>query len=450
MKWKDTFVKILVEICRVLLGVTFVFSGFVKTVDPYGTAYKIEDYLSAWSLSSFSFLALPTSIFLCALEFIMGAFMLLGIYRRWNSRLIFLTMCFMTILTLYLAIANPVEDCGCFGDLWIITNWQTFYKNIVLLACSIFVIIHREKIGNFFTGKTYWLAFLFIIIFTFTFILRNYYLDPLFDFRPYTIGTNITEEMKVPEGKGRIEQNIMVYEKEGQKKEFTEENYPWEDDTWKFVEVKTKVLQEGEKAKIHDFTISALTFNKDLTEVLDRQDVTDEVLTDTGYVFLMISPSLLEMSNSHLSNLEDIAHYANDYHYGFYCLTSSVTDDVMAWERDKVSNFNFALTDERTLKTIIRTNPGLLLIKNGIIINKWADVFVPAEEDLTKPLEGLSYSRMIDQKKTDSRNLLYITLIFVIPLLILKSLDLLFYRRRKGTAVAETDTNDNEDDKTEN
>lgn len=431
MKAKDVFIKIFVEISRFVLGITFLFSGFVKIVDPFGSAYKIEDYLSAFNLSSLSFLSMPGSFLQAVLEFLMGAFMLLGIYRRWNSRLIFLTMCFMTPLTLYLAIANPVSDCGCFGDVLIISNWQTFYKNIVLLACAIFVLIYRERIGNFFTGKTYWLAFFYIIFFSVLFFFRNYYLDPLFDFRPYTIGTDINKAMQIAPGKERVEENVMVYEKDGVEKEFTEDNYPWEDESWTFVRMDTKIVKEGEEARIHDFTINKLTFDKNFTEVTDTEDITNQVLTDSNYVFLMVSTTLNGLDTAYLSNLEDVAHYAQDYHYGFYCLTASVTDEIMAWERDHISNFNFALTDERTLKTIIRTNPGLLLLKNGVIINKWAGYDVPAEEDLTKPLDELIYSRMIDQKQKDKQNLIYIILIFVVPLLVLKTLDVLFYRRQR-------------------
>lgn len=430
-KQKNIIIKILVEISRIILGVTFVFSGFVKAVDPFGFAYKIEDYLAALNLTSLSCLAFPASAFLCALEFIMGAFMLLGIYRRWNSRLVLLFMGFMTLLTLWIAVANPVEDCGCFGDAFIISNWQTFYKNIVLMACAVCVFLYCERIGNFFTGKTYWLAFLYIIIFVFGFIFHNYYYDPLIDFRPYRIGANLPELMSVEEGKGRIEENIFVYEKNGVQQEFTEDNYPWEDSTWVFVKMDTKVIQEGEKAVIHDFTISKLTFNQGQTEVVDQTDITEQVLSDSNYVFLMISPSLTDMSTTYLANFEDIAHYASDNHYGFYCLTASVTDEIMAWEKENVSNFNFCLTDERALKTVIRTNPGLLLLKNGVIINKWADVKVPSEENLTMPLDELPYSQMIDQKAEDKKHIIYVSIVFILPLLLLKSLDLLFYRKKE-------------------
>lgn len=434
-KAKDILIKVLVEISRVILGGTFLFSGFVKAVDPFGFAYKIEDYLSAFGLSSLSFLAFPTSAFMCALEFMMGACMLLGIYRRWNSRLMLVVMSFMTLLTLYIAVGNPVEDCGCFGDAFIISNWQTFYKNIVLMACAVCVFLHCERIENLFTGKTYWLAFLYIIFFISAFIFRNYYYDPLFDFRPYTVGANLPELMKVEEGKGRVEENILVYEKNGDQKQFTEDNYPWEDSTWVFVRMDTKVIQEGQKAIIHDFTINKLSFNSSSTEVISQDDITDQILSDSNYVFLMISPSLNDMSTTYLSNFEDVAHYASDYHYGFYCLTASSSDEIMAWEGDQVSNFNFCHTDERTLKTIIRTNPGLLLLKNGVIVNKWADVKVPTETELIKPLDELPYSHVVYRQEVDKDNLIYICLIFVLPLLFLKVLDFVIYRRRKHEAI---------------
>lgn len=442
MTKKDIGVKILVEISRILLGITFVFSGFVKAVDPFGTAYKIEDYFTAFGLSSLSFLSFPISALQSIVEFVTGIFMLLGIYRKWNSRIIFAIMCFMTPLTLYLAIANPVQDCGCFGDAWIITNWQTFYKNIVLLACAVCVLFYRERISNFFTGKTYWLAFLYIIIFTSLFVFRNYLYDPIIDFRPYKIGSNIAQLMSVEAGKGREEKMIFTYAKDGVEKEFTEDNYPWEDSTWVFVKMETKIIKEGEKPLIKDFSINQLTFDQNKTAIIAQTDITQEVLSDTNYVFLMVSPSLTDMSSSYLSNFEDVHHYAEDYNYRFYCLTASTTDEIMAWAKENTINFNFCTTDERTLKTMIRTNPGLLLLRNGIVVNKWADINVPAEEDLTKPLDQLSYGQMINVKEEDKKNLLYTSAILVLPLLFLKILDLLFfkkYKRKKEEKLSENE-----------
>lgn len=428
---RDILIKVLVEISRILLGVTFIFSGFVKAVDPMGTVYKIEDYLAAFNLSSLSFLSLPGSFFLCGMEFLLGAFMLLGIYRKLNSRLIFLVMCFMTPLTLYLAIANPVEDCGCFGDALKISNWETFYKNIVLFVCSLITLKYHRRISNFFTGKTYWIAALFIVFFIVAFMIRNYYLDPLFDFRPYKIGANIPELMNVEEGKGRQEQTTLVYEKDGKEQEFTEENYPWDDPLWTFVRMDTKVIHEGEKPVITDLSMGELVIDPDKNTIVNEVDITYQILTDTNYVFLMISPTLDKMRENHTIEFEDVANYAHDYGYKFYCLTSSVSDDILVWKNENVVAFNFCRTDERTLKTIIRTNPGLVLIKNGIIINKWADVFVPSEDELTAPLEELPYGQVIDPKERDKTNLFYICAIFILPLLLLKGFDFLAYRKRQ-------------------
>lgn len=442
---KDLVVKILVEISRIVLGATFIFSGFVKSVDPFGTAYKIQDYFTAFGVPSLSFLAFPLSALLCGGEFILGACMLFGLYRKWNSRIMLVVMVFMTLLTLYLAIANPVEDCGCFGDAFIITNWQTFYKNIVLLACAVFVFIHHERIRNFFTGKTYWLAFLYIILFIGLFIFRNYLYDPLFDFRPYKIGANIPQQMNVEEGKGRIEENSFVYAKDGVEKEFTEDNYPWQDSTWVFVRMDTKVIQEGEKPKIADFSVEQLIFNSDMTDVETTIDITQEILSDTNYVFLMVSPSLADMDITYLSNFEDVESYAKEYEhgYGFYFLTASSSDEIIDWAKDNTINFNFCSVDGRVLKTIIRSNPGLVLLKDGVVINKWVDLDVPAEEDLDRPLPELLYGQMINTKEEDKKNLIYVCVIFVAPLLFLKGLDVLFYRRREK-ALTETQEKETE------
>lgn len=439
MSKKDIGIKIIVEVSRVLLGLTFIFSGFVKAVDPFGTAFKIEDYFAAFHLSSLSFFSLPISALLCMAEFLMGACMLFGLYRRWNSRLMLVVMAFMTLLTLYLAIADPVDDCGCFGDALIITNWQTFYKNIILLICAIITFIYCERIGNFFTGKSYWLAFLFMVFFIGLFIFRNYILEPVFDFRPYKIGADIAKLKDVDEGKGREEQSLLVYAKDGVEKEFTEENYPWEDSTWVFVRMETKVLKEGVTSPIKDFTITQLSFNPQKTELISQDDITDSILSDSNYVFLMLSPSLEDMNMSYLSDFEDVDNYATDNGYKFYCVTASTTDEILTWAKENVINFNFCTMDERAIKTVVRSNPGLILLKNGVVINKWAGIEIPSEVELDRPLSELPYGQMIDVQAENKRKLFYICAIFVVPLLGLKGLDFLFFRRRRKHEKAEAE-----------
>lgn len=234
----------------------------------------------------------------------------------------------------------------------------------------------------------------------------------------------------------------MIYAKDGVEKEFSQDDFPWDDSTWVFVRMETKVIQEGEIPPVHDFVINQLKLDENKSDIISQQDITTEVLSDTGYVFLMVSPFLDRMDETYLSNFEDIMNYAIEFHYKFYCLTASTTSDIIAWEKENAVDLNFCRMDERTLKTMIRTNPGLLLLKNGTVINKWADIETPAEEDLTAPLNQLSYSELIDIKEENSRNILHISLIFILPLLLFKGIDLLLFRKQIDEKSIKNESND--------
>lgn len=429
-KTKNILIKIVVELSRVILGITFIFSGFVKSVDPMGTTYKIQDYLTSFGLTELHGFAFLMAIVLCAGEFCLGLFMFIGLYRKWTSRLMFLVMIFMTPLTLYLAIAEPVKDCGCFGDALIITNWQTFYKNIVLLACSVVTLIYHEKITNLFTGKFYWFVGLWIVIFGISFCLYNYYNEPIIDFRPYKPGNNIPQLMTVEEGRAPVYENVFIYEKDGTQQEFTEDNYPWQDSTWVFVDRKSKLIKEGEEPLITDFAVTRLYFNPERTEIEGTEDITTEILADTGYTFLMIAYSLEEMDRNYLSRFEDVNNYAEEYGYTFYCLTASPQDIIIEKEKEDITNFNFCSADERLLKTIVRSNPGLVLLKNGTIVNKWADHTVPEEKSLNRPLEELSLSEIPDTEQRDKRRILTVAFFLLVPIIGTKLFDALIYQRR--------------------
>ncbi|MDH6355701.1 putative membrane protein YphA (DoxX/SURF4 family) [Dysgonomonas sp. PH5-45] len=442
MKSKNILLKVIVELSRLILGATFVFSGFVKAVDPMGMAYKLQDYFLAFHVDFLSGLSLTFSIMLAVIEFLLGAFLIIGIYRRKVTIGILAVMCFMTPLTLYLAIANPVTDCGCFGEALIITNWETFYKNIILLACAIVVFLKFDLITNLYTGKFYWVVAIYSLLFITAFSIYNCIYEPVFDFRPYKIGANLPELMSVEEGKGDVYENVFVYQKDGNKKEFNESNYPWQDTTWTFVEMSTKLVKEGIKPVIHDFVIEKLTFDENKNQIVSEDDITQEVLSDTNYVFLMIAYSLTSINESYLSSFEDVNNYATDNGYKFYCLTASTSDETMIWEKENSFNFTYCKTDERTLKTITRSNPGLVLLKNGKVLNKWADLQVPAEASLTKPLTQLD-AATVDKsptvEKTNRNTLIFLIAVFVIPLLCIKAFDFLIYqkKRKKETEITE-------------
>ena len=427
----NKLIKVFTELSRLILGLTFMFSGFVKSIDPWGTAFKVEDYFVSFGLESFNSLSFVLASFLCIFEFVLGAFMLFGIYRVWTSRLILLVMLFMTPLTLYLAIANPVQDCGCFGDALQITNWQTFYKNIILIVCAFIVWKNAELIKNLFTGKSYWLVMFYIILFSILFVFRNYIYEPIVDFRPYSIGTNIEDKMVLSKDKQPQTEMNLVYEKDGVEKSFDESNYPWEDSTWVYVRTDIKIIKEGELPEIKDFAVQLLDFNNDATQILGDEDITNELLSDTNYSFIIVSPFLSKLNLDYISNLEDIAYYSKEYKYNCYFFTASTDQEILNFIKDKIVAFDFCKLDERVLKTISRTNPSLLLLKNGTIYNKWADIQLPNESELNKPLTELSIGQAVDAEKKQKQEIVFSALLFFVPLFLLKITDFLAFNKMK-------------------
>jgi uncharacterized membrane protein YphA (DoxX/SURF4 family) len=274
MRISITFKKITVEVCRIFLGLVFVFSGFVKAVDPMGVTYKLLDYLSAFGLNVFDFTALPLAFLQSAVEFAMGICLLLGIYRRFHAILFLAFMCFMTPLTLYLAIANPVTDCGCFGDALIITNWQTFIKNLFLLAASVAVFFWYKWMTPLYNRKSKLPVTVYVYLFILGVSWYCYAFLPILDFRPYKIGANIPDLMEIPENAPSAEyETTLIYSKGGIEQAFTMKDYPKGDSTWTYVDTKMKLLKKGYESPVHDFVIS----NK------EGDDITDDILSNSGY-----------------------------------------------------------------------------------------------------------------------------------------------------------------------
>lgn len=412
--------KMGVNACRFLLGITFIFSGFVKAVDPLGSYYKIQDYVTAFGIVEWipAFVLLLFGIILASLEFSIGIFLFLGIRRLISSLLAMLLMIVMTPLTFYLAIANPVSDCGCFGDAWVLTNWQTFGKNVVLLAAAIIVFRRYKQIVRFITAKMEWLVSMYTLFFVF--VLSFYCLAnlPILDFRPYKIGTDIKAGMEISEdAKPSVFETYFILEKDGKQREFTLDNYP--DSTWTFVEARTVLKEKGYEPPIHDFS---------LIELSTGEDITDSVLAYKGYTFLLVAHRIEEADDGNIDLINEIYDYSVEHGYKFYALTSSSEEAIEEWCDQTGAEYPFCQVDDITLKTIIRSNPGLLLLKDGIILNKWADNQIPDEYALTDALDKLELGK---QKPVNEWHTIgYVLLWFVIPLLLVIAVDILVVKRR--------------------
>ena len=399
--------------CRLILAATFIFSGYVKAIDPLGTQYKIQDYLVALGLQAYApdWLTLTTSMALSTLEFSIGIFMLFAIRRRLTSRIILIFMSVMTLITVWLVIANPIKDCGCFGDAIKLRNAETLLKNIVMLTCSIVVAIDPLKMVRFISKSNQWIVINYTIIFILISSTLSLYTLPEFDFRPYHIGASIRHGMEMPKGAKQPKfETTFVMRKNGVQKEFTIDNYP--DSTWSFVDSKTVQTEEGYVPPIHDFSIERND---------NGEDITQQVLNDKGYTFLLISPHLENADDINFGDIDQIYEYAQQQKIPFYCLTASAEEGIQKWQDITGAEYPFCTTDETTLKTIIRSNPGLLLIKDGMVIQKWSHNELPQENELNGPL----YRNKIGEMPTDSipGKIFRIIILFVLPLIILTIAD---------------------------
>lgn len=422
MKGKQKFTTIILAITRIVFGITFIFSGFVKAVDPIGFTYKIEDYLISFQLTQFIPLALVFAVALILVEFLLGVFIMLGLYRKASTALAVLLMVAMTPMTLYIALENPVKDCGCFGDALVISNWSTFYKNIVLLFIAILLFVFRRNIRPFFSNKTKNHILAFVFLFSLLFCLYNILYLPIMDFRPYKVGVNIPEQMEEDVSKGDVYEDIYMYEKDGVQKEFTEDNFPWEDSTWTYVDFNSKLIKEGEKPLIEEFTIIGYAKNSS-GDFVTTDDITNEILSKP-LSLLVISLSLDDAYEGGLDQLLTLANYADYNNIDMHIVTSSDAAIIKKWD-DKLGNpkLNYASMDELTLKTIVRSNPGLLLLNEGTIQAKWSSRGLPNVEVLNEIITQLQ----TDDKSTPSNNslprLLIIGIMFLIPLIGVKWYD---------------------------
>lgn len=403
--------SILVNICRLLLAITFIFSGFVKAIDPLGSQYKIGDYLTALGMAGKipEWVQLILSISLSGAEFTLGILLLLAIRRRLVSKLAFVLMLGMTLITLWLTISNPIQDCGCFGDAIHLTNSQTFIKNLVLLVASIVVMRLPLYQVRFISKTNQWIATYFTMIFIVIVSLLSLYHLPLFDFRPYYIGQNILKGMQIPKGAKQTKyKTTFICTKNGVQKEFNENNYPYNDSTWVFVDTKQEVIEKGYEPPIHDFSI---------TDEKTGEDLTEQILNKDGYTFLLVSPMLEVAQDRNFGNIEGIYEYAKENGYAFYGLTASTDKGIKHWRDITGAEYPFYVTDGTTLKTMIRSNPGLLLLYKGTIINKWNHNDIPKVAELNAPLNLLTIGH--EPESSTWKKILTMILCYVLPLILL-------------------------------
>ncbi len=357
-------IKILIWISRIIFGAAFIFAGFTKAIDPLGSTYKFEDYFLAFGMESLFPLALPLAVLLNTLEFVVGFAILLGIKMRISAWGGLLFMAFFTPLTFYIALTDPVPDCGCFGDAWIISNWETFYKNVILLAAAIIIFIRRKKIPPLWSEKKdWWLAAgitVFVLWLSF-YCLRNL---PIIDFRPWKTGNDVTELVIPTE---EIADIYLIFENKetGEKEEYPADNYPWDDpewvEKWDYVEQRREIIQPYKEAEISNFEINDELGN----------DFTEYFIENPGYQFLLVAYELRSTNTrSFTAKINEFALNAQNDGHNFIALTGSSFSYIHSFRDEYETPFDFYQSDPIELKTIIRSNPGLVLMKEGVVLGK--------------------------------------------------------------------------------
>ena len=368
--------RLVKNLCRIIVGIVFIYSGFVKGIDPLGSDYKFTDYFNAFGMGWMNATTLFFSFALSLAEFLIGTALL---FNLWVSRMAWgslLFMAFFTPLTLVLALTNPVSDCGCFGDAMILTNWQTFWKNIILFLLAIMIFVYRKEyksslslMGQFSFLTLAGAGMLCLSIYCYRHL-------PVLDFRPYAVGKNITEGMRLPEGAKPDQYEVTLKYKNkqtGEIRSFTEENYPWQDTlNWEYESSSERLVKKGYITPIHDLVIEHPTLG----------NITEEILEDDNHTILAVAYNLNQSDTQYQPAINRLAEYAREKGIRFYGLTSSTERDIEAYKKRNHVPYEFCTADEIQLKTMIRSNPGVIILREGTILDKWAGKDVPDVKEL--------------------------------------------------------------------
>ena len=351
---KEIFLRIVTTLSQWILAATFLFSGFIKALDPLGMEHKLEAYSAHlhWNIPAGS-IYLDTAVLALALvEFSLGVYLLLGMRKRMAAFGTLIFMTFMTLVTIYIYLYSPVPDCGCFGEAITLTNGQTLAKNIVLLALSILLCVAGRHSVRLISEHLQWLLSSYALIYLIGVTLYSLHYLPLIDFAGYDVGTDIAEAMTPKQDM------TFIYEKNGRRETFRMDNLP--DSTWKYISTETKVIRP---ATIKDFSF---------TDVETGAEISDALLMDsTNWVYIVTIPNMSMADAGASDMLNDIYDYARDHHQTFICATAGSQKEISDWIDRTGAAYPFATATAETLEAMVRSNPGLMAIKGGRVAAKW-------------------------------------------------------------------------------
>lgn len=371
-----------ITIIRFLVGLLFIFSGFIKLNDPLGFSYKLEEYFEVFGMEPLKFLSLFLSLFFCSLEIILGFALIIGYKIRWVATGILLLILFFTFLTFYSAYFNKVTECGCFGDAIKLTPWQSFYKNIILSILILILFFTQKSIRPLFKDKLNPLFMILILALTLGFGFYSYWYLPIMDFLPYKVGNHIPDFMEIPKGQqGDVFSVIYTLKnsKTGEIKTLDDQEYIrskiYENHDWVYVKASDPILiKSGYQAPAKDFKVQDESGQDQTTTLLQNQKYTLWIVEyDLRKTPEQIHPSLNRLAQDLLkSGIKTL---------GLSGLSSSETRKILM---PYSISFPYYYCDAIPLKSMVRSNPGLVLVRSGKVIAKWSQHAIPQSQEVLK------------------------------------------------------------------
>ncbi len=425
---------LLTNLCRLLLAAVFIVSGFVKAVDPKGLLYKLQEYATVFvpETTIDETLLLALALMLSAAEFVLGVMLFMGTCRRFSAIAVLAVMLLFTPWTLVLAIWNPVHDCGCFGDAFKLSNWATFFKNAVLLFMAAFLWVKRSRIVRFVSTRGSWLVTLFALVYIGSVQYNGLVHLPVMDFRPFAVGDDLNEGVRDVPAEFKL---IFRYEKDGEILELENEGAP--DSTWNYLGTRSDMISEGVPPKIDNFFFSGMEHGDDISEKL---------LTDTNYICLLAIADVKSADESRADKMNDVYDYCVENDIQFYALTSSLDEDVELWRKYTGAEYPFYSADNLLLKTMVRSNPGLLVVKGGKVVAKWNVNDVPelytADDEVGSLVGNGDFYPLLKRVSGNSNinSLFHWMFMFFTPLLLIFLLDVTLCKAgkdKKGNVATE-------------
>lgn len=348
-------------ICRVIFSVTFIFSGFVKAIDPWGTSLNVNNYLASYSLEALLPFSMPFSIWLCGAELMMGCMLLFRVRIRLISVFAVISMTFFTILTFLSATLIPVEDCGCFGEAIHLTPWGTFFKNLALLPMALIIWYRYRPDRIFYFSRAELLLTALFGAFSMGLGVYSYYHLPLLDFLPYREGVNIQAAMDAARAKQDADDVVLVYRnrRTGKIREFSIRDHAWRNEkNWEWVE--TRIDQDAHRS-VEPMILEFFLSDK------DHNDVTDQILSEPGRVYFICTTKLTGLDDKLLGKLQLAMLRAHSENAKVVVLTP---DELSGGNIEGLEDVTYCNIDSKTMKTMLRAEAGVIILENGTIIRK--------------------------------------------------------------------------------